>query len=75
MKVCKIKPSMNTCFECMDAQIKHDEHLDCLECERNSEDFELLSVHSGLFGSYAFIIADGKLQRVPTNRIHCIREV
>lgn len=79
MKVCKVKPDADTCMTCVDIEPDWDWDMfsDCEKCPYATTDYELLSIGVGTMfrRDYAMILKDGKVQRVPLNRVYDIREV
>lgn len=76
MKICKIKPSNNTCCSCLDGQIQHGVILDCKMCEHTITSYELLSVGTRLFsGDYAMVLANGKIKKVPLESVYDVKHV
>lgn len=75
MKICKVEPSHNDCCACIDLQIMCGVVEDCSKCIFK-KDYEILKIVTPIFGkSYAMIVKDGKIEKVPLKRIYDVREV
>lgn len=74
VKTCKVKPTAYACIVCCDI----DDHLgvisDCNKCSYNTTEYELLQIGNGIFGAYAFVLANGEAQRVTLDRVYDIKE-
>lgn len=76
MKVCRLKPSYNTCMACMDGHIKEGKIEDCKTCKTKSGEYEILNTGCSLFvGPWAIIVIDGKAEKVSLDQLCDIREV
>lgn len=75
MKVCKVKPRINTCMVCLDAQSLSGVIKDCAKCYHCKQDYDILGVGVNLFGTpWAIVVRKGRAEKVPLNRVFCIRE-
>ena len=76
MKLCKVKPSGNRCMVCTDNQITLGNYWDCSRCEVGGAEYELISVGTSFWtGDYAFVMKDGRIERVELKRVYDVREV
>lgn len=79
MRVCKVSPPAGACSMCVDMweslSGNVEEIPNCLECEYNTKEYEVIQILGGIFGTYAILQKDGKLEKVGINRIHDLREV
>lgn len=74
MKTCKISMDPDECKVCMDMEELYGNFHDCSKCLSNNARYELISVGSNFFGSYAMVLSEGKIQKVPLNKIYDVRE-
>lgn len=77
MKVCKVRPDYNTCCCCTDDQLKrYIETIECKECLSKQPEHEILKIFTTVFGKvYALVIIDGKIEKLPIDRLYDVREV
>ena len=76
MKVCKVHPSKNECCCCIDEQLDKRINKECADCITNQPEHEILKIFTTFFGKvYVLVIVDGKIEKVPINRIYGVREV
>ena len=71
----KVFPDMMKCYQCMDYIIEHDEDdMDCEACNKNGYRYGYLKkTEHKLLSSYGLVIfEDGKIERVPLDRIRVI---
>lgn len=77
MKIlCKVYPSENTCFGCIDEQLRGDrDQMDCKECRAKIPDSEILQFgHSLFFGDWAMVLgSEGNVERVKLSRVKDVR--
>ena len=61
MKVCKLKPDRNECFDCIDYQITYGVHYECERCsKRDNTYYEIIREGRSIFGKpYVVILKDG----------------
>ena len=74
MKTCCVNPSWGECHACDEAAEHFDGNPNCAECERKKKRYELLEIVPGIIDDYAFVCADGKIQKVSLDRVFDIRE-
>lgn len=75
-RICRVKPSKNTCYACVDMQESCNVVKDCGTCGYHKRIYEIVDFIHGLFAStYALVLWDGKIEKVPINRLYDIREV
>ena len=74
---CKVLPSKeNDCYGCIDWQINAGMVKDCSVCDLRNTEYELINVGTALFtGDYAMVLKDGKIRKVPLDRVYNIRHV
>lgn len=72
---CKIKPSQSRCMACLEQQQLFGVVQCCKECEEKSPIYNILTIGNGIFNSYAYVVmAGGKVEKFPLNRIIIIEE-
>ncbi len=74
MKICRVFPSSGTCDVCMNYADMDGSVPNCMACKQKQKTYELLQIGAGFFGSYAFVLADGKIEKVSLDRVFDIRE-
>lgn len=74
MKTCKVKPTYDTCRMCSDTDDYFGVISDCNKCSYNTTEYELLQIGKGIFGAYAFVLANGEVQQVSLDRVYDIKE-
>lgn len=75
MKVCKIKPSHETCRHCIFVQQMYNVVESCNRC-KDTKEYEIVQYGTNFWSdTYALVIIDGKLEKVPAYRLYDIREV
>lgn len=72
MKVCKIKPPQSVCSACADTSYTFGDIPNCKKCL--NKDYELLGTHQTLFGRYAEIIKNGKIECIELSRVYDVRD-
>lgn len=76
MRMCKIRPDVSICRGCMDMEEAGYIIRDCSVCSLQNEECELIKVGSGFFmKDYAMILRNGKIKKVPLDRIYDIHDV
>lgn len=77
MKVCKIKPTTNDCCCCREDQLKkYIVDQECKECLSKRPDCEILQIVTTIFGKvFALVLVDGKIEKLPIERLYDVREV
>lgn len=72
--ICNVRPSAYTCRICIDMQENNRVLEDCGKCEFHNTIYEILDFKHGLFtGTYALLLHNGKVEKVPINRLYNIR--
>ena len=74
MKTCRVKPMAYTCRMCCDTDDYFGVISDCNKCSYNTTEYELLQIGKGIFGAYAFVLANGEVQQVSLDRVYDIKE-
>ena len=74
MKTCCVNPSWGECHACGEVAEHFDGIPNCSECGRKKKRYELLKIVPGIIDDYAFVCADGKIQKVSLDRVFDIRE-
>lgn len=77
MKICKIKPDINECLECIDYQITCGVHYECERCsKRDNSYYTIVKEGRTLFGKkYVVIYKNGMELKVKMDRIYDVKEV
>lgn len=73
MRTCKVKPSASECRRCGDTADHFGGVPNCFDCPYDKRTYELLSIESGFFGDYAFVLIDGKIHKVALDRVYDIK--
>lgn len=74
-RLCKVKPSKYTCATCIDIQESYNQVKMCSDCDLHNRLYEILEFGHGLFtGTYALVLYDGKIKKVPIDRVYDIVE-
>lgn len=70
---CKVKP--DTCMSCIDAQISYNQVLNCDECKKANEEYDLLDVKDSFWSGTQAIVCDskGKISKVNADRITLLK--
>lgn len=70
----KVFPDMNSCYECMDFTMENEINIDCEACQKSRYRYGYLKkTEHKLLSSYGLVIfEDGKIERVPLDRIRVI---
>ena len=75
MLTCRIKPDYNTCFGCIDYQIKDQTEKDCKTCDLTVGRCDILKLGVSFFGKpYALILAGDRIKKVALDRIYDVKE-
>ena len=74
MKFCKVKPTADACVMCSGVDDYFGVISDCNKCSYNTTEYELLQIGKGIFGAYAFVLANGQVQQVSLDRVYDIKE-
>lgn len=74
MKTCSVRPSPAECGACVDVTDHYDYLPNCAECGYKKKRYELVQIVSGFFSDYAFVQTDGKIYKVPLDRVFDIKE-
>ena len=76
MKVCKLKPDINKCLDCLDYQITHGVYFECERCDKRDDTYyEIIKENKTLFGKrYVVIKKNGKEVKVKADRIYDVKE-
>lgn len=77
MKVCKLKPDINECLDCLDYQITYGIHYDCERCsKRDNTYYEIIREVKTFFGKkYVVILKDDAEVKVKMDRIYDVKEI
>lgn len=76
MKTCRVQPDEGTCLACMDLDDLFGQVSDCGTCSLKTKEYELLGIGTNFWtGDYAMVQADGKIQKVPLDRIYDVYDV
>ena len=76
MKICKIKPTVNDCCCCIDDHADKNMTADCRTCLSKQPEHEILDIFTTLFGkSYALVIVDGFIEKLPIDRLYDVKKV
>lgn len=71
---CKVKPKKSDCAACMRGQIDYDLPGDCNTCEKKNKEYIIMELGTNkTLGDYAFVMADGKIQRVSLDRVEGVK--
>lgn len=75
MKVCKVNPKASTCRVCLQAAVMYDMEAICSKCEEKNAEYELLQIACDVDGNdYAFLLKDGKINKVKLSRVFDVKE-
>lgn len=75
MKTCKVRPSLGTCHECLDADEMYGMVSNCSKCSLHNVRYELLQIGTSFWsGDYAMVQKDGKIEKVSLNRVYDVKE-
>jgi hypothetical protein len=75
MLICKIIPSAITCDSCSSYKIDKYGFCDCSDCPYAIQEHEVLKLGKGLFSAYAMVLVDGRIEKMPLNRLHSVRRI
>lgn len=71
---CKVKPTKDTCLTCMHGKLNYDLPGECDTCEEMNKEYIIMQLGTNKNeGDYAFVMHDGKIQRVSLDRVEGVK--
>lgn len=75
MKVCKVKPDVSTCADCLAMGILFSKIENCSKCKLSKDEYELMQIGTEFCGDdYAMVLRNGKIKKVALNRVYDVKE-